>query len=50
MRVALLKVLEEFLGEEWTPEMQLAWSLALFDVSQIMLQGANSTKQTGASH
>ena len=41
VRVTLLKVLEEFLGESWSAEMHLAWSLAIYDMSQVMLQGAN---------
>jgi hemoglobin-like flavoprotein len=44
VRVILLKVLREFLGESWSTEMQLAWSLALYEVSQIMLEGANQTQ------
>lgn len=43
VRVTLLKVLEGFLGDSWSPEMHLAWSLALYEVSQIMIQGANQT-------
>jgi hemoglobin-like flavoprotein len=43
VRVTLLKTLQEFLGESWSTEMQLAWSMALYDVSQVMLQGAHQT-------
>lgn len=40
VRITLLKTLQEFLGESWSTEMHLAWSMALFYVSQVMLQGA----------
>lgn len=43
VRVTLLKTLQKFLGESWSTEMHLAWSMALFDVSQIMIQGAKQT-------
>ena len=41
VRVTLLKTFQEFLGESWSTEMHLAWSMALYDVSQVMLQGAS---------
>ena len=43
VRVTLLKILKEFLGDLWSGQMQLAWSHALNEVSGIMLQGAAHT-------
>lgn len=43
VRIIMLKTLQEFLGESWSTEMHLAWSMALFDVSQVMLEGAHQT-------
>jgi methyl-accepting chemotaxis protein len=49
VRVTLLKILKEFLGESWSGQMHLAWSHALYEVSGIMLQGADQTPTTKAS-
>ncbi len=48
VRVTLLKILKEFLGEVWPGDMHLAWSHALNEVSRIMLQGAAQTPTTKA--
>ena len=48
VRVTLLKILKEFLGEIWSSQMHLAWSHALYEVSGIMLQGAAHTPTTKA--
>lgn len=50
VRITLLKVFEEFLGETWSPEMHLAWSLALYEVSQIMLKGAAQMPLAESQH
>jgi hemoglobin-like flavoprotein len=42
-RLVLLKTLKEFLGEGWSEQMHLAWSHALYEASEIMIQGANQT-------
>ena len=49
VRVTLLKILKEFLGESWSGQMHLAWAHALDEVSGIMLQGANQNLTTPAS-
>ena len=49
VRVTLLKVLKEFLGENWSGQMHLAWSHALDEVSGTMIQGANQNLTTPAS-
>ena len=43
VQVTLLKTLREFLGENWSDELNRAWSQALQEVSRIMLQGADQT-------
>ena len=50
VRITLLKVLEEFLRESWSTDMQLAWSLVLWDVSQIMIQGAPQEHLAESQH
>jgi len=49
VRVTLLKVLKEFLGENWSGQMHLAWAHALDKVSGIMIQGADQTPTIKAS-
>jgi len=46
VRMTLLKILKEFLGEIWSGQMHLAWSQALYKASEIMLQGAAQTPNT----
>lgn len=36
----LLKTFESYLGEEWTPEVEAAWTNALDAIAQLMLEGA----------
>jgi hemoglobin-like flavoprotein len=48
VRVTLLKILKEFLGENWSGQMHLAWAHAVDEVSGIMLHGADQTPTTKA--
>ncbi|MFD2420574.1 globin domain-containing protein [Amycolatopsis pigmentata] len=42
---ALLKTLEHFLGEDWTPELAADWTAAYGLVSEVMLTAANETAE-----
>ncbi len=45
----LLVVLEEFLGQTWTHEVDLAWAHALEQISQTMLEGSRDSASSMTS-
>ena len=46
MGAALLKNFESYLGENWTPEVEQAWTDAYDKIANIMLEGAEHCEST----
>lgn len=46
MGAALLKNFESYLGENWTPEVEQAWTDAYEKIANIMLEGAEHCEST----
>lgn len=44
---ALLKTLETYLGDNWTPEVEQAWAEAYDEITRLMLEGAQRYKPNG---
>ena len=48
--LSLLKTLESFLGNDWTPEVKQAWTDAYQAIASIMLEGALFDSSLESSH